>query len=429
MGNPHLLRTAVPRTYHGVSALLADLGSCLEPRTAVPKRVPPLSAKALAAVKASTTTIELVDGYVPGLRVRVLPNGTRSWSLNIRDAKGERRRFEVGSGLGMAEARKKAEDLRRAVRAGADPTAERRGVRRRARAARDNVGTLRGLLEHYFFKGPGAQQRRATAAKQLISTVFAKILGTPLLDLDRTTIQLIADDWRSASTASSAIRSLRPCLKWAERRGFTRSGLADLEQITTTGRRDRVVSPAEIADIWPHLRAAHGNVIKWLLLTGCRLNEAAGMTWGEIECDRWTIPAARAKNKLERTIPLSTTAIGLLNDQCRRSPNELVFPSERSKVLSNWDRETKRLYRLSNTSGWHRHDLRRTVATILGDLGFPPHVISVVLGHAHIASGATAVYARSRYQREHGEALNALGREIERIVIGGTSVVQLPVEP
>jgi integrase len=416
IGNPHLLRRTVPRTYHRFSVLLDDLGTCLEPRTAVPKRVPPLSAKALAAVKPSATTIELVDGYVPGLRVRVLPNGTRSWSLNIRDGKGKRRRFEVGSGLGLSDARKKAEDLRRSVRTGGDPTAERRAVRQRAKAARENVGTLRGLLEHYYAKGPGTQQRRATASKQRIATVFAKVLGTPLLDLDRATIQLIADGWRSASTASSAIRSLRPCLKWADKRGFTRSGLADLEQVAPTRRRDRVILPAEIASIWPHLRAAHGDVIRWLLLTGCRLNEAAGMTWDEIEDDRWTIPAARAKNELERVIPLSPPVIALLNSRTRGAPNALVFPSERGKVLSNWDRETKRLNRLSNTVGWHRHDLRRSVATLLGDLGFPPHVISVVLGHAHIAAGATAIYARSRYQREHADALNALAAEIYRIV-------------
>ena len=351
-----------------------------------------------------------------GLRVRVLPNGTRSWSLNIRDGKGKRRRFDVGSGLGLSEARKKAEDLRRNVRAGGDPTAERRAVRQRASAARENVGTLGGLLEHYYARGPGAQHRRATASEKRIATVFAKVLGAPLFDLDRATIQLIADEWRSASTASSAVRSLRPCLKWGERRGFSRPGLADLEQVAATRVRDRVVLPAEIAEIWPHLRAAHGDVIKWLLLTGCRLTEATEMTWGEIRGDRWTIPAARAKNNLERTIPLSAPAIGLLTERGRGAPNELVFPSERGKVISNWDRETKRLHRLSRTSGWHRHDLRRTVATLLGDLGFPPHVISVVLGHAHIASGATAIYARSRYQREHADALDALGAEIGRIV-------------
>ena len=45
-------------------------------------------------------------------------------------------------------------------------------------------------------------------------------------------------------------------------------------------------------------------------------------------------------------------------------------------------------------------------------------MVRVVLGHAHIAEGATAVYARSRYQREHREALQALADEIDRVVLG-----------
>ena len=84
-----------------------------------------------------------------------------------------------------------------------------------------------------------------------------------------------------------------------------------------------------------------------------------------------------------------------------------------SRAGSSWRPYSRRL---SGTFGWHRHDLRRAVATLLGDLGFAPHVVSVVLGHAHIAEGATAVYARSRYQREHREALQALADEIDRLV-------------
>lgn len=122
----------------------------------MPRRVPPLSAKALAAVRPSAQPIELVDGYVPGLRVRILPNGTRSWSLNIRDSKGVRRRFNLGAGHGLAEARRRGEDLRRAVRDGVDPTAERRAGRRRAQAARQGIGTFGALLEAYFLNGPGA---------------------------------------------------------------------------------------------------------------------------------------------------------------------------------------------------------------------------------------------------------------------------------
>jgi hypothetical protein len=84
----------------------------------MPRRVAPLSVKRLASVRPGPRPIELVDGYVPGLRIRILPSGTRAWSLNIRDSKGVRRRFEVGSGLSLAVARRKAEDLRRNIRGG-----------------------------------------------------------------------------------------------------------------------------------------------------------------------------------------------------------------------------------------------------------------------------------------------------------------------
>jgi integrase len=277
----------------------------------------------------------------------------------------------------------------------------------------------------YFTKGPGSTQRRAAKTKRLLETVFVGVLDDPVLDLDRTRLQLIADGWKSAQTAALAIRSLRPCLKWAERRAFVRVGTADLEPPAKVGKRERVITGDELRAIWPHLTGKHGQVIQWLLLTGCRLNEAAGMPTCEITGDIWTIPAARTKNGRPRTVPLPRQATALLHVVSSGEPQSLVFPSKRGGLLGNWDRETKRLHRLSSTSGWHRHDLRRTVATLLGDLGFAPHVVSVVLGHAHIADGATAIYARSRYQQEHREALQALADEIDRIVTGGENVVRL----
>jgi integrase len=391
----------------------------------MPKRVPPLSAKTLSAVRATNKTIELIDGHLPGLRVRILPTGTKSWSLNVRDRTGARRRFDIGCGLGLAEARRKAEDLRRAIRDGADPTSERRAARQRTQAAQQGRGTINELLETYFTKGPGAQRRRARKHKRLVQTVFSKVLDWPMLDVSGPELQLIADGWRSPATASLAVRLIRPCLKWAERRGLVRTGIANLEQPGTVHKRERVLSTDELKAIWPLLSGNHGLVLKWLLLTGCRLNEAAGLSWGEINEDKWTIPAARAKNNRQRVVPLPRQAMALLQAQPPGDPTALAFPSERGSMLSNWDRETKRLHRLSGTTGWHRHDLRRTVATLLGDLGYAPHVVGVVLGHAHTAEGATAVYARSRYHREHAEALQALADEIDRITCVSNSVVHL----
>jgi integrase len=357
----------------------------------MPKRVPPLSARALASVRPLTEQpIELVDGFIPGLRVRIYSDGRRAWSLNIRDSKGERRRFEVGRGLGLAEARKKAERLRRSIRDGADPTTERRLARQRAQAAREGVGTLEAVVDTYFRAGPGVGQRRAEKTKQIIKTVFHKLLRLPSLDLDQVTLQLTADEWRSSKSAASAVRSLRPCLKWAEKRGLIRNDVSDLECPGKPAKRSRFLAAKEITAIWPLLTGSHGHVMKWLLWTGCRLNEAAGMTWQEIQGGVWTIPAARAKNNHEREVPLPSQAMAFLKALPRSARTALVFPSARGEILSNWDRETKRLHERSHTSGWHRHDLRRTVATMLGNLGVAPYVISAVLGHTHIAGGATA---------------------------------------
>jgi hypothetical protein len=103
----------------------------------MPRHIQPLTAKRLDAVRPRDgEVIELGDGLLPGLRVRV-SRGSRFWSLNIRNAKGERRRFDVGDDLSLAEARRQAETLKQAIKQGGDPTGERRDVRQRAKDARE----------------------------------------------------------------------------------------------------------------------------------------------------------------------------------------------------------------------------------------------------------------------------------------------------
>jgi hypothetical protein len=60
---------------------------------------------------------------------------------------------------------------------------------------------------------------------------------------------------------------------------------------------------------------------------------------------------------------------------------------------------------------------------MLGDLGVAPYVISAVLGHTHIAGGATATYALSRYGREHKKALQVLADQFDRITASKTDVI------
>jgi hypothetical protein len=125
----------------------------------MPQRIQPLTAKGLDAVRPRDgEIIELGDGLLPGLRVRISVGG-RFWSLNIRNAKGERRRFDVGANLTLAEARRRAETLKKAIKQGSDPTGDRREARQRLKNAKAGIGTFCSVIEAYFDRGDGASLR------------------------------------------------------------------------------------------------------------------------------------------------------------------------------------------------------------------------------------------------------------------------------
>jgi len=86
----------------------------------------------------------------------------------------------------------------------------------------------------------------------------------------------------------------------------------------------------------------------------------------------------------KQSLPLSDAAIDLLQSLPNfetRKPDDLVFPNAEGGGLDNWQRITKAIHRESQTTDWHRHDLRRTAATIMKLLGISPRVIDEILAH------------------------------------------------
>jgi hypothetical protein len=82
----------------------------------MPKRVVPLNAMQVERMKLGE---ELIDGAVPGLRVKGTGGGL-SWALSVR-VKGVRRWIKVGVGIGLADARRRAERLRQDIADGRNP--------------------------------------------------------------------------------------------------------------------------------------------------------------------------------------------------------------------------------------------------------------------------------------------------------------------
>jgi integrase len=219
---------------------------------------------------------------------------------------------------------------------------------------------------------------------------------------------------------------------WAMREGLTENNpVIGTSRPYDRGGRERVLSESELAQVW---RAAgddhYGTIVKLLILTGLRREEIGGLRWNEVDLAARLIqlPPRRTKNGRVHLVPLSDPAIALLRAVPRRADRELVFglgsngPSSYSKSKRALDQ------RLAQDGGslphWTVHDLRRSAATHMAELGIQPHIIEAILNHVsgHKA-GVAGIYNRASYDREKRQALDRWAAHLMALVEGRASNV------
>ena len=383
-----------------------------------------------------------------GLRLRVTPAGSTSWVLGCRDREARLRRFPLGSwpAVGLSEARDAARALREKVRAeGADPIAERRRERAIGQDAKAGIGTLASLLDLYERQECGGLKSWMESRKR-IAVVFKPLMSRPVATMTLADLQLTADSYTSERTgkaspksAAFAVRTLRPALKWAAHtgRGYVPEALTRLSATGEIKARRRVLAPEELAAMLPVLRLSgrpYAAAMMFMLLTITRRQEVALARWRDVDMTARTWAIVETKNGEPHTVPLSRQAIDLLRSRLptddegkpkKPDPDALIFATSTGARLLNWDRETKALQEASGTTGWTRHDLRRTGATMLGDMGEMPDIIEAALNHAVIHSALAATYNRSRYRPQVAAALQRLADALEGIEAGAANVVPL----
>jgi integrase len=246
-------------------------------------------------------------------------------------------------------------------------------------------------------------------------TYFRPLWGMPVDQIGRKDVAallLTIARVNGRPTAGQARGTLSAFFAWAMTMGLVDSNpVIGTAQPKANPPRDRILTDSELAAIW---NAADGSdnfsrIIRLLILLPCRRQEVGGMTHNELDLDAatWTIPAARAKNKRAITLPLMPAALDIIKAVPRRAGRDQLFGSHHEKGFSSWDRAKKALdAKLDINEPWGAHDLRRTSATRLADLGVAPHVIEQILNHVsgHKA-GVAGIYNRSSYEREVRAAL------------------------
>jgi integrase len=398
-----------------------------------PKLTDSAITSAIKAYAVSDTRIELIDPGCEGLRIRPKKGGKVAvWSLLVRDQTGENRRFVIGEypTIGIAKARELAGDTRHQVRRdGIDPNKIRQEKREAARqeeappAPVDPLSTFEGVINYYGEK-QGSKRKTWEEAKKCIKRVFGAFYERDARTLDVAELQKAADDWEFQTSASTAVRYLKPVVRWAAKRKLCPFELFTIDQPQPVRKRGRFLTKDELKLLLPILktyttrkrRSMHAASMLFMLLTATRRSEAAESRWCEIYGDTWIIPAERVKHtrpdrpREPHTIPLSKQAQELLVSvkPAKFSQTDLIFPNRYGDPLAEWDRVTKGIRKKAGVYGWHRHDLRRTAATCMGQLGIAPHVIEAALNHAEIHSELAGTYNLARYTDEVGGAFQAL---------------------
>ena len=282
--------------------------------------------------------------------------------------------------------------------------------------------TFGAEIERYLVRKQASLAPRSyVETVRYLRTYSAPLHKLPLGEIDRRTIAVLLGQIETASgpTARNRLRSsLSAFWAWA-----IAEGLAETSPVTGTmkaevnGSRERVLSEEELCKLWNALGDNRfSEIVRLLLLTACRRNEIGNLTWDEIDLKRNLIVLSpeRTKNGKGLELPLSTQALAVIERTPRRNSSAFLFSD--ANGYKGWDQDKMRLDARLGIAPWRLHDLRRSAATGMAELGVQPWYVEAVLNHqSGHKSGIAGTYNRAKYADEMRSALQRWADHVERI--------------
>jgi integrase len=186
--------------------------------------------------------------------------------------------------------------------------------------------------------------------------------------------------------------------------------------------RDRILTDDELRKVWRTAQAngVFGALVRFILLTAARRDEAAKMQSSEIVDGDWTLPASRNKTKVELVRPLSRAALSILDAQPK---GQWVFSIRGTGPIASIYPAKIAFDKACGVQNYVIHDLRRTSRSLMSRAGVDADIAERCLGH--VIPGVRATYDRHEYHREKQMAYEQLASLIEGIVRGDAKVVPI----
>ena len=382
-------------------------------------------------------------GCVPGFGVQVLPSGKRvavfQYRLKGAGRKATARRFTIGaigSGLTFSKAVDHAEQLSASVKMGGDPVRDTR-ARALAVVAGERLAkerTFKVLADDWLEKK--ANLRSHIQLKRIINNHLADLQSRDVAGITFADVETVVDG-RSPFMARQVVLVLRGILGLGVKRAWIADNLADrieTEASTVPGGRRRVLSDDELVNIWNEsVKTAFpfGPIVKLLVLTGQRRSEVANLDWSEIDlkANLWNLPAARSKNGQDHVVHLAPQTIDVLMSlpsvkRGKAPAHGFMFKGFGKAGFNGFSKAKANFDHLCGVKDWRLHDIRRTVATGLREMGIGQDVTERILNHkGQSQTGIAAVYDKSKLMGHRKAALESWAAHVEALFAGKAAKV------
>lgn len=407
-----------------------------------------------------------------GLTLRVYPTGAKVWHYIYTNCDGKKRYHRLGEypDLGLSDARQLRDNLRQQVSNGVDIVIEQRQEKHKHKTAKIISELVTDYIEKYAkIKKPNSWQEDERILNKDILPLWGERKVKDIKQED--VIDLIGCmESRGNAITLNTFKTVRKMFKYGKKNKIVLDSPCDeLTQsdndVPTVATRDRVLDADEIKILWDGLAGASmtdsvKRAIKMILVTCQRPGEIATMHRSEINGRWWEFKpkATRITKETPRNqrIYLTDTALALicgekgyifpshLETETIIKGNPVLVPKpilvrsiayairknlkgytrQRASIIKGKDDVLKMVKvkesRKIAMNHFRPHDLRRTGATFISNLGFKDEIVNAVL--AHLKKGTIKTYNRNSYDTEKQEAMLAWEQKLKDIITGKDTV-------
>ena len=361
---------------------------------------------------------ELFDPTLANFGIRVSPGGTKSFVFYYYLGR-KKSRLTLGRypHLSLSDAREMARTAQKRVAEGHDPHADKLRDR-----DQQHTTTFSAVVDRYIENYAKVFTQSSIATQRILNKDFGSQWEKLQIGaIDKKMVLKRLEEIRKRqgpSAANHGFTALRAFFNWCLAQDIlTDSPCRSLKKPAPENSRDRVLTDDEISAVWSgteKMGYPFGPFVQLLILTGQRRNEVAKLRWVDLDFEQNIWLQRDNKSKRAHIVPLSPQAVKILKGLPRLS-EEFVFPARGSdRAISGFSKWKKKLDQLSRTSVWTLHDLRRTTATKLPQLGVEPHITEFVLNHSsQVLKGVASVYNRHAYIDEKRDALEQWANHLQ----------------